>query len=487
MAVGVLVGHARHFQHSKNSPIARIVAMLAGFGLSLLFLFVPETFWDRTPRPKSRRPTLGHRSLSAVLHDTLHHQNSDSVPEPQASQPLEQTTTPQQRQQRLQDSHAHVGFVDVVMDGQPHEQKPQGTHSESPSRVRAPHVMQTISPDRESPNLPVSRNLNSPRYVSPDESEDYHDHHAIPGHVTVASRSPAESQKPKGNPDLTSLTAVKSEPDTIAGQEEVSLSKVIRYTTNLRHAPPKTYLQSLKPWNGRLARDNWFLVLLRPFILFTYPSVLWSALVYALSVGWLIVLSESVTSIFRNKDSYNFSALGTGLVYLSPFVGGILGTAVAGKVSDIVVRFMARRNGGVYEPEFRLVMALPVALANAIGLMGFGWSAQERDRWIVPTIFFGVISFGCTLGSTTAITFCVDSYRQYAGEALVTLNFSKNIFHGLVFSLFFPKWLETDGPKNVFIAIGGIELACLLMTIPMYIFGKRARMWTVRKNWIEKL
>jgi hypothetical protein len=172
---------------------------------------------------------------------------------------------------------------------------------------------------------------------------------------------------------------------------------------------------------------------------------------------------------------------------LSPFVGGILGTAVAGKVSDIVIRFMARRNGGVYEPEFRLVMALPVALANAIGLMGFGWSAQERDLWIVPTIFFGVISFGCTLGSTTAITFCVDSYRQYAGEALVTLNFSKNIFHGLVFSLFFPKWLETSGPKDVFVAIGGIELACLLMTIPMYIFGKRARMWTVRKNWMEKL
>src|SRR5438045_6733925 len=47
---------------------------------------------------------------------------------------------------------------------------------------------------------------------------------------------------------------------------------------------------------------------------------------------------------------------------------------------------------------------------------------RSRDRWIVPTIFFGVISFGCSLGSTTAITFCVDSYRQYAGEALVTLN-----------------------------------------------------------------
>jgi len=199
------------------------------------------------------------------------------------------------------------------------------------------------------------------------------------------------------------------------------------YTNKLRERPPVSFVQTLKPWNGRIARDNWFRVAVRPFILFAYPSVLWSTLVYSMSIGWLIVLSESVAHIYQNKETYNFSPLATGLIYLSPFIGGILGTAVAGKVSDIIVRFMTRRNGGIYEPEFRLVMALPIALSTAAGLMGFGWSAQERDAWIVPTIFFGLISFGCSLGSTTSITFCVDSYRQYAGEALVTLNFSKSM------------------------------------------------------------
>lgn len=65
-------------------------------------------------------------------------------------------------------------------------------------------------------------------------------------------------------------------------------------------------------------------------------------------------------------------------------------------------------------------------------------------------------------------------------------NFSKNILHGLVFSLFINKWLDADGSKNVFVTIGGIQVACLLTTIPMYIYGKRARMWTVRKNLMEK-
>jgi len=259
-----------------------------------------------------------------------------------------------------------------------------------------------------------------------------------------------------------------------------------RYTTILRDKPALTFVQQLKPYNGRLHQDNWFRVAIRPFILFAYPAVLWSAVVYSCAVGWLIVLSESVAVVYRDRSTYGFSALSTGLIYLSPFIGGVLGTAVAGKVSDIIVRAMAKRNGGLYEPEFRLVMAAPVAVTTVIGLMGFGWSAEVHDAWIVPTLFFGIISFGCSLGSTTAITFCVDSYRQYAGEALVTLNFSKNIFHGLVFSLFFPGWLEHSGSKSVFIWLGVIQLILMTFTIPMYIFGKRARMWTVRKNLMEK-
>jgi hypothetical protein len=202
----------------------------------------------------------------------------------------------------------------------------------------------------------------------------------------------------------------------------------VHYTDFYRSAPPKSYVQSLRPYHGRLTTDKWIKVMTRPFILFAYPAVLWSSLVYSLAVGWLIVLSESVAHIYQDRESYNFTSLQVGLVYISPFVGGVLGTAVAGKFSDLIVRYMARKNDGVYEPEFRLVMAIPITISTVIGLMGFGWSAEEKNNWIVPTVFFGVISFGCSLASTTSVTFVVDSYRQYAGEALVTLNVCKSMF-----------------------------------------------------------
>lgn len=189
---------------------------------------------------------------------------------------------------------------------------------------------------------------------------------------------------------------------------------------------PNSFKSGFSLYGERQQNVGWWKAAFRPFVLFAYPAVLWSALVYSLSIGWLIVISESMAEVYQHNP-YNFSRLGTGLIYISPFIGGLMGTAVAGKLSDFLVNLMCKRNGGIFEPEFRLVMAIPVAISTAIGLMGFGWSADEQDSWIVPTIFFGIISFGCSLGSTTSITFCVDSYREYAGEALVTLNFSKSL------------------------------------------------------------
>lgn len=269
-----------------------------------------------------------------------------------------------------------------------------------------------------------------------------------------SSSKPTPDQPGRINTNITTDSPIPATPGSTHTLESTTPIKVNPYTDYYRSQPARTYWQTLRPFSGRILHDNWFKVALRPFILFAYPAVLWSALVYAMSVGWLIVLSESVAEVYRSRDTYNFTALQTGLVYLSPFIGGVLGTAVAGKVSDLIVRAMSRRNDGVYEPEFRLVMAVPVAICTAAGLMGFGWSVEEHDNFMVPTIFFGVISFGCALGSTTSITFCVDSYRQYAGEALVTLNFSKSTFPMTPFRF---GSLLTECPSNRHLPRTGLQ------------------------------
>jgi len=434
-----------------------ITSIVVGFCFFLIFFFVPETFWDRAPRParrhnrarsKSPGKQHGHFHLPHLHHksatDAPHAQHASIPATPNVGSPLgSPVASPGEHTKRHKNTH--VGFAEP----EPNEKAHVGFAEDNIRHASAPPT----------PRSPMSVH----------SVQDYF------GQAELATGTDPEKQAggehPSSNPGS----------DTDHVSEQFS----IHYTDFYRDAPAKSYRESLKPFNGRLVKDKWIRVAIRPFILFAYPAVLWSSLVYALAVGWLIVLSESVAHIYRDT-SYNFTPLQVGLVYISPFIGGVLGTAVAGRVSDLVVRFMARKNDGVYEPEFRLLMALPIAISTVIGLMGFGWSAEEKDKWIVPTVFFGVISFGCSLASTTAITFVVDSYRMYAGEALVTLNFSKNVLHGFIFSLFFPHWLESAGSKNTFLAIGGIQLGCMMFSIPMYIYGKRARMWTVRKNLMEK-
>ncbi len=379
-----------------------IVAMFVGFCFFLIFFFVPETFWDRRPTPHRRHPRS--RSVSPGKHHHhphFHLGRKHSGKHPDEIEKVKSAAGPSTSLPASPEQHTkrhkgeHVGFANMEAPVHDHTHTDVG-HTDLPATPRSPISVHFAAQE--------------------------------------AQRHDYFSQVPHGSepePEKHDLEKQVSQPGSMsdaAHADNISEQLSIRYTDFLRSAPPKSYRESLKPWNGRLVKDKWFKVMLRPFILYAYPAILWSSLVYSLGIGWLIVLSESVAEVYRNKHSYNFTALQVGLVYISPFIGGILGTAVAGKFSDLVVRYMARKNDGVYEPEFRLVMALPITISTVIGLMGFGWSVDERDMWIVPTVFFGVISFGCSLASTTAITFAVDSYRAYAGEALVTLNFSKSEF-----------------------------------------------------------
>ncbi|KAI1823738.1 major facilitator superfamily domain-containing protein [Xylaria intraflava] len=447
-----------------------IVAVVVGICGVLLFFFVPETFWDRTPVPKSSRRASqrsGLFSQKSYKHAVtpISQATSDApgtTAENTQSEPIGEKEVPEQ---------VHVGFAPGV-EYQPASETKLGKGHLPRTSIGGISIDALPSPDEKLASSPQNQGDATPETPSSGSalekdrlSVDYF-------------RDPEVQYTPHG---LSSDT----DSEKVSSSDFSTVTKGQEYTHKLREAPRRSFRSQLKVHNGRLNEDSWLKIAIRPFILYSYPAVLWSAAVYSCSVGWLLVLSECLAVIYQ-QGPYKFSPLSTGLVYISPLIGGVLGTAVAGKVSDTIVKMMAQRNGGLYEPEFRLVMAIPIAITTVIGLMGFGWSAGVDDPWIAPTVFFGVISFGCALGSTTAITFCVDSYRQYAGESLVTLNFSKNILHGLPFSFFITSWIQASGSKAVFIWIGVIQLIILLFTIPMYIFGKRARMWTVRMNFMER-
>lgn len=110
----------------------------------------------------------------------------------------------------------------------------------------------------------------------------------------------------------------------------------------------------------------------QPFItLLTFPAVTYCAITYGTTLCWFAVMT-SLQASYMIYVPYNFSAIGIGLMNLPPFLGALLGFPFGGYICDKFIMRLSKRNGGIYEPEMRLWLALPVAIISPAGILMFG-------------------------------------------------------------------------------------------------------------------
>jgi MFS family permease len=120
-----------------------------------------------------------------------------------------------------------------------------------------------------------------------------------------------------------------------------------------------------------------------------FPQVLFSFFAYGLTTSWLIVVGSILAQVFT-VPPYNFSISEVGLVAIAPLIGAIIGAFTTGPLADWIVKFMSRRNKGIYEPEFRLTLIIVTLILGGISFFGFGWSLQVQGPWIGPVFFYGL-------------------------------------------------------------------------------------------------
>ena len=77
------------------------------------------------------------------------------------------------------------------------------------------------------------------------------------------------------------------------------------------------------------------------------PIVLWTSLVFMTAVTWIVILTIGASQIFAGPP-YNFSIGAVGDTFLSPFIGSVIGTLVAKPMIDGGVKFLAKKNHGVF-------------------------------------------------------------------------------------------------------------------------------------------
>lgn len=135
---------------------------------------------------------------------------------------------------------------------------------------------------------------------------------------------------------------------------------------------------SLQHENHNFIRHFW-----QPFVvLCLFPAIAFGALQWGFAFSSLSVMLVTQAA-FYPAPPYNFSPIGVGNVIIAPAIGGILGSIVGGIATDWLILKLARRNGGIYEPEMRLQMFIVPGVALPVGIFMYGLTIAVV-RWSMP-------------------------------------------------------------------------------------------------------
>jgi MFS family permease len=241
-------------------------------------------------------------------------------------------------------------------------------------------------------------------------------------------------------------------------------------TTANIHVPTTTFhfltAKNIHPFSGRKTNDSFFKLLLRPFPLFFHPGIFWACLIQGAMIGWTVFIGIVLAAIMIGAPLF-FNEVETGYMYTGAFIGAILGFVVAGLFSDSSVKWLTKRNNGVYEPEFRMYLVVFQLFIGCIGLFMFGWTADNtaKYRWFWPAFFFSLEVMGMVIGAVASALYIVDAHRDIAIEGFTCLLVFKNIFSfGLTFSGL--AWLR-QGIWRVFWPVGIVQVVICMSTILM--------------------
>ena len=267
----------------------------------------------------------------------------------------------------------------------------------------------------------------------------------------------------------------KLNPDTAIHPEPTVPSN--RHPLTARTHLPNTLL----PFNGRKTSESYFRLFLRPFPLFLHPGILWACLIQGTLIGWTVMIGVVLAAIMLGPPLF-FNEVKTGYMYTGAAIGAFVGYALSGLIADPSARWLTRRNRGIFEPEFRMVLVIPQLMLGCTGLYGFGIVSNDivRYGWFWPDFFFAFEVAGMVLGAVASALYIVDAHRDIAVEAFTCLMIFKNIFSfGLTFSAY--NWLVSGGIKKPFIAIASIQVGVCMLTVLMCKFPPIVRMVTLRR------
>ncbi|EXJ93623.1 hypothetical protein A1O1_02015 [Capronia coronata CBS 617.96] len=250
----------------------------------------------------------------------------------------------------------------------------------------------------------------------------------------------------------------------------------------------KSFLEKLKFWGARRPGqpNNFVRSVWMPFALLQFPVVAFSGLLVGSILSWFNVTNGTIALVLA-APPYNFSTEMIGVMFIAPFIGCTIGCLFAGVSANRFAVWMARKRGGIFEPEYRLWMAAVPVILHPAGCILFGVGAHHGVHWVGLAFGLAFIVGTFPIGSAIAINYIIDSYKEVSGDGLVTMICIRNSM-GFGFSYAVTPWIQASGVQNTYIAIGFIGMFFWALCFLFIAIGKKTRKNTAKNFWamVEK-
>ncbi|KAF9893223.1 hypothetical protein FE257_011646 [Aspergillus nanangensis] len=210
---------------------------------------------------------------------------------------------------------------------------------------------------------------------------------------------------------------------------------------NLRPVPG---MRHPKPWDA----------VIRFFLTFQFPVIVLAVIGYSFVWYWWVL--SVITMVPAAYASY------TPLIQGLLFLGLLLGTVVSevccsGRLSDYIVKKLARRNGGVRVAEMRLWLAYPAILLTVVGLVLWGVSIDKAYHWMVGQVAFFLFAAGIQIGNTVTSSYIIDSYPLQSTSVVIFYAVFLNL-SAFINPFFIATWQAASGWTWTFTTQGLIVL-----------------------------
>lgn len=170
-------------------------------------------------------------------------------------------------------------------------------------------------------------------------------------------------------------------------------------------AKARVLFEMLNPW--------------RVIKLYRYPNLIMTALASSSLVWNMYSLLTPIRYVLNPRFGLT-SPIQSGLFFLAPGCGYILGTFVGGRYADYITITWQAKRGGVRIPEDRLRSALPfMGIAIPSCMLIYGWSVEKRFGGVaLPVIMMfcqGVAQLFCF---PSLNTYCLDVMQANSAEVI---------------------------------------------------------------------